>query len=330
MFIPEYTITSQILSNIANIEYGKAIVETRKILPSWKRQLQKEARTRFMFSAGYDMGVNIRFERIKRIVDGLEKPQVQELINLQDALESVQEISQAKDLEENDLKLLHRTIAEGLLPKTRQGKYRSTKIKGKTNPDELLAQMVELFDWLNSLDAKETHPILTAGIFKAVLEITQPFETYNSAVADTASTLLLTMTNYDMGNVISVIDYYDKTKRQYEDNIYSLTDSEADLTKWLEYYTEGLASEVSTLKEKVQLLARDTKLAKATGRAKLTGRQEKIVEYLQDYGIIRNKDFSTLLPKVSEDTVLRDLKVLIDEGIVAKRGSTKSSRYELS
>jgi DeoR/GlpR family transcriptional regulator of sugar metabolism len=78
------------------------------------------------------------------------------------------------------------------------------------------------------------------------------------------------------------------------------------------------------------LLARDTKLAKATGRVKLSGRQQRIVEHLQDYGILQNKDFALIFPDVSEDSILRDLKALIAEGIVVKNGSTKSSRYELS
>ena len=50
---------------------------------------------------------------------------------------------------------------------------------------------------------------------------------------------------------------------------------------------------------------------------------------MQDYGVLQNKDFSRIFPDISEDTVLRDLKSLIDAGIVQKTGSTKSSRYEL-
>jgi DeoR/GlpR family transcriptional regulator of sugar metabolism len=58
-------------------------------------------------------------------------------------------------------------------------------------------------------------------------------------------------------------------------------------------------------------------------------RQERIIEYLQDYGMLQNKDFPRIFPNISEDTVLRDLKVLIDMGIIQKTGSTKSSRYVL-
>ena len=106
-------------------------------------------------------------------------------------------------------------------------------------------------------------------------------------------------------------------------------EEEGDFTTWLEYFSEGMAAQVATTAEKAKLFAKDTKLAKASGRIYLTPRQERIVEYLQDYGILQNKQFPTLFPYISEDSVLRDLKKLIDSGIVVKRGSTKLSRYEL-
>ena len=120
-----------------------------------------------------------------------------------------------------------------------------------------------------------------------------------------------------------------KILRLIRNSLDSINHSDQDLTEWLEYFTEALASEVSTVSQNVKLLAKDTKIAKATGRTKVSTRQERIIEYMQDYGVLQNKDFSRIFPDISEDTVLRDLKSLIDAGIVQKTGSTKSSRYEL-
>jgi len=50
---------------------------------------------------------------------------------------------------------------------------------------------------------------------------------------------------------------------------------------------------------------------------------------LQDYGMIQNKDFPNLFPNISEDTVLRELKKLLEKDLIVKKGKTKSSRYEL-
>ncbi len=103
-----------------------------------------------------------------------------------------------------------------------------------------------------------------------------------------------------------------------------------DYTQWIEYFSEAFATQASTAQEKVKLLAKDTKVAKASGRNKLSPRQERIVEHLQDYGLLQNSDFTKLFPEKSGDSILRDLKALLDKGIVKKMGSTKSSRYELA
>ena len=125
-------------------------------------------------------------------------------------------------------------------------------------------------------------------------------------------------------------EYFEKTKREYENKLSELLLISPDFTPWIEYFTEGISIAASNTKEKVKLLARDTKIAKATGRIKFSTRQERIVEYLQDYGILQNKDFARVFPDISEDSILRDLKVLIEKGVVQKSGSTKSSLYELA
>ena len=139
----------------------------------------------------------------------------------------------------------------------------------------------------------------------------------------------LRSTGYGYKNWLSISDYYYNTIKEYERRIKSLIDFDLDLTEWIAYYTEALSSKTSGLQEKVKLLAKDTKIAKATGRIRISKRQENIVEYLQDYGILRNQDFEKIFPNISEDTVLRDLKKLIDKDIIVKKGKTKASRYEL-
>ena len=39
------------------------------------------------------------------------------------------------------------------------------------------------------------------------------------------------------------------------------------------------------------------------------------------------KELIRLIPMISEDTILRDLKDLMDKGIIKKEGRTKSARY---
>jgi DeoR/GlpR family transcriptional regulator of sugar metabolism len=59
----------------------------------------------------------------------------------------------------------------------------------------------------------------------------------------------------------------------------------------------------------------------------LSERQMRLMEYISDQGGAPMMDLKKLIPMVSEDTILRDLKGLQDKGIIRKEGSTKSARY---
>ena len=329
MYLPEYSITSKTLNNIAIIEYGKALIENTTILPSWESQLKKEAIVKIVHGSLYLQGIITDQHKIKAAVDDLNKSVNQEALNIIKATFLSNDISGNKELEEVDIKYIHKILTESLIPKVKQGSYRSTKIPGKVDPEEILAQIVSLFDWYNSMDARETHRVVTAGIMKACLENIQPFEEMNEIVSNLITYISLKTSGYGFKDLISLENYYKNTRARYKNEIDTMDTEDSDLTTWIEYFTEGLASEVSTVSQNVKLLAKDTKIAKATGRTRVSPRQERIIEYLQDYGVLQNKDFSTLFPDISEDTILRDLKVLVDMDIIQKLGSTKSSRYEL-
>jgi len=105
-----------------------------------------------------------------------------------------------------------------------------------------------------------------------------------------------------------------------------------DLSQWISYYTEALAIELSRVKDKVQNLSRDLKFKQKLGgkQVHLTERQIKLVEYMQQFGGLRMPDAKSLLPMVSDDTIWRDLKKLIDDKVCEKRGSTKGAYYCLA
>ena len=51
--------------------------------------------------------------------------------------------------------------------------------------------MVQLFDWCNSLDAKENHPFITFSIMLAELIKIEPFENMSYATATLSADLVL-------------------------------------------------------------------------------------------------------------------------------------------
>lgn len=317
MFIPEYSITPKTLKNISITEYSKAVVENTAILPSWTNQLKKEAKTLLFQTQLKHMAINLDPLKIKSYLENMEKNVPSELKDLVETEMLVLNLSEKKELSEENVKEIAQTL-------THTNSYRAA--------EEILAKIVQFFDWYQSLDGKETHPIILAAITKAFFENLAPFKSHNKIISDYTALLSLNVSGYGFNNMIYTESYFEKTKREYEEALKSINaePNETDYTNWIEYYTEALSVESANIKEKIKLLARDTKIAKATGRVKFTPRQERIVEYLQDYGILQNRDFAKVFQDISEDSVLRDLKVLIGKGVVQKSGSTKSSYYELA
>lgn len=322
MFVPEYTITSKTLKNITITEYSKAIIESTVILPSWERQLKHQTEIDEIFANLQLEGMYIEHESVKRILDNVKINNSAKLVlAYQAVIDSIN--TSEMELSENYLKKINQMLTE-------KEEYRSKIVENKANPEEILAEIVELFDWLNSLDAKDSHPIIVLAIACARLHAIMPFEKFNESTINLAQIKIQSAFNYSLKNTISISTYFNRSKKAYLDEINKIPVSNNDYTQWIEYFSEAFATQASTAQEKVKLLAKDTKVAKASGRNKLSPRQERIVEYLQDYGLIQNSDFSKLFPEKSEDSVLRDLKALVDKGIVKKMGSTKSSRYELA
>jgi len=329
MYIPEYTVTPNILKSIASIEYNRSFIENTSILPNFENRLVREATSDFIVSSYRFLGEIISPQEVKKYVDRIGKEKGPKITNIINALTFARVLAQSQEIEEKSIKKMHKTLCQDLIPGRQTARYRNRKLVRKTDPEEILAELSELIDWFNSLDAMDTNPIIVSGIVKGQLEITYPFEFFNFFVSSVFSKIILLNRGYEFTNHTCIETYYNGSKRGYEQNLLSIIEEEEDFTTWLEYYVEGMATQTATAVEKFKLYSKDTKLAKASGRIYLSNRQEKIVEYLQDYGILQNKQFSSLFPHISEDSVLRDLKKLINAGIIAKRGSTKSSRYEL-
>ena len=91
-----------------------------------------------------------------------------------------------------------------------------------------------------------------------------------------------------------------------------------------------MSKELNKIKEKVWNLSKDRRLRMKVGQVALNERQLLIINTLEAENELSNPDFDELFPKISDDTILRDLKDLIEKGIVIKKGRTKGAKYFLA
>lgn len=348
MFTPKFIITNAILTNIGKIEAAKEIIESAPLVPAYEAKFRQEAILRTVHHGTHIEGNPLEQKEVEKVLAGKDIPardrDIQEILNYREVLKFIDAKKDAPVTEKIFLEI-HRLATKKILPTDQAGKYRRVQVRvtnsktGETSylpppPDQIPGLIRDLFFWLNRAGPEEMNSVIKAGITHYFLVAVHPFVDGNGRAARAASTLVLFKEGYDIKKFFSLEEYFDRDASSYYSALQQTSNqtkaiTERDLTKWIEYFTQGLAIELARIREKVQKLSVDLKLKGKLGQIPLNDRQLKLVEYIQEVGQISNKDWRDLLPMISDDTILRDLKYLMKKGLVRKRGSTKSAVYLL-
>ena len=347
MYKPQFTITNKILKNIGIIEASREIIDHAPLLPYYEKQFREDALARTVHHGTHIEGNELNLTQAEKVMNGQEvvgrERDIQEVMNYRKAMDfiSTSQIADSKSqIDEEMVKKLHRITVNKILPPEKCGEYRKNQVVIKNNqtgevsfrpPDAsvLLAQIRDLFAFIDRPEEEDVHPILESGIVHYELVRIHPFVDGNGRVARALSTLILFVKGYDIKKFFSLEEYFDRNAQDYYSALQSVSKNNGDLTKWLEYFTEGLAIELSKIKDKVEKISVDGKLRQKLGGKPLllSDRQLKIIEYIQETGYLQNQAFEQLFPMVSEDTILNELKGLVKNGIIKKHGVTKGAKY---
>jgi Fic family protein len=370
MFKPTFSISNNLLKYIGKIEACREVITNAPLVPAWEARFREDAVVRSIHHGTHLEGNEITKEQAERIVrldiGDHEEPgvaaqeagiyakhrDVQEIINYRNVLEWIDahgigpESSGKGGDEEYTEKILHKLHAltvEKLLPEEKIGSYRTQQVVVRSvDTGEVMFRppvsldvpflIQELFTWLNSRDARDIHPVIRAGIVHYELVRIHPFVDGNGRTARAMALLVLYSEGYDVKRFFSIEDYFDKDITEYYRAILSVQQhTRQDMTYWLEYFSYGLAIELDRIKDQVMKLSQDIKLKSKLGmQIALSERQIILLEVLQKQGQITTTEANEALPMVSTDTILRDLKDLIEKGIIRKQGVTKGVMYKLT
>ena len=182
--------------------------------------------------------------------------------------------------------------------------------------------MAEFVFWLNA--EREVHPILVAGVAQYQLVHIHPFLDGNGRTARLLSMLCLYRKGYDFKRLFTLSEYYDHDRASYYRAIQSVRERELDLTEWLEYFTNGLRSQLAEVQEKGESLIR---LDVLTNQHKLTARQRVALELAAGGPEFRIEDFEVRCPGVHRRSLQRDLRALIEKHLLVVEGATNRLVY---
>ncbi len=348
MYNPKFVITNKLLKNIAAAEASREVIENAPLVPSFEKQFQTDAMIRTVYHGTHIEGNDLTMIQTRKVLEGEEvygrARDIQEVINYRNVVNLLSELAKRDKYEIGELSLIHNDTVSKLIDPAKVGRLRNTQVvikeegSGKVifSPPsfvEVPYLLEDFFEWLNSKESMEIHPVIRAGIVHYVLVSIHPYVEGNGRTVRAFTTLVMLKEGYDIRRFFALEEHFDNDLSAYYE-AFKLVDeqdsniSHRDLTAWLEYFTGVVASELAKIKERVRKLSVDTRLkVKIGNQIALSERQMKLMEYLSDRGSAGMKELKEILSMVSEDTVLRDLTDLIQKGIVRKEGATKSARY---
>ena len=348
MFSPKFKLTNRILSNIGSIEASRAVIESAPLIPSYEAKFREEAIIRTVHHGTHIEGNPLEAKEVEKVLAGEEisarDRDIQEVLNYRQVLKYLETMKRTP-ITEKVLLATHRLTTKKILPEKQSGNYRKVRVKvansitGQTSyippaPHRAPGLTRDFLFWLNHLSPGEMHPIVVAAVTHYNLSAIHPFVDGNGRAARALSTLVLFKEGYDIKKFFSLEEYFDRDAGRYYNILQQASNQSKDLNKrditsWIEYFTEGLAIELERVKKKVQRLSVDMRLKSKVGQIPLNDRQLKLVEYMQEHSQISNREWRHVVPMVSDDTILRDLKYLMKKNLVRKRGRTKSAYYVL-
>jgi Fic family protein len=272
--------------------------------------------------------------------------EVQEVLNYRNVIAWIDAQQTPKVSEvysEETLHTIHRLTVKNLIEEKYVGTFRDKQVIVKSATGngvvfrppvavEIPFLVEELIEWGKSPQAQQIHPVFQAAIAHYQLVFIHPYIEGNGRTARAAATMLLYALGYDFKKFFSLEQYFDTDVDAYYKALLSVQHSHPnDLTYWLEYFCYGLAIELDKVQRQVQRLSKDLKLKKQLGRqVALSERQIMLLEVFQQQDSITSDDAQRILPNVSVDTILRDIKDLIAKGVIEKEGVTKGVKYRLS
>ena len=185
--------------------------------------------------------------------------------------------------------------------------------------------MRELVSWLNR--PGDIHPVIASGIAQFQLVHIHPFLDGNGRTSRLLSTLCLYRAGYDFKRLFTISEYYDRDRMAFYRALQSVRRTNMDMTGWIEFFAIGLATQLAEVKRRGELAIQQDILAR---RHDLTDRQVLALRHVLESGRVTINEFEHLCPGIQRRTLQRDLRGLMEKGLLLRRGSTNRLEYVLA
>ena len=320
MYSPKFSYNNIILNNISKIEFSRGIITQASINFENDSTLKKEALIRSVHSSTAISGNNLSVEDVSKIINNLDgnysENNINEAINYCNVLINLDKYHDNGKITEELILDMHREITKDVVDDTiYSGRYRNVGVTLKnlktnnirftppsnTNVSRL---MEDLIKWINN--SNELLPIIVSGIAHYEFVRIHPFMDGNGRTARALVNLILLTKGYNIKNYLTLDEHYNTDINSYL-NALKTADDKFDLTLWLEYFTTGFFNSISNVKEEIINIPTTQDPNNLNKQFILKENQIKIINFVQEFGQITNKETKKLL-KISSQASHNNLK----------------------
>jgi len=332
-YLPEFTITPLLLSRVEAIAAVRERILAAAVEVPWVPALQKETRARNAHSSTAIEGNPLTLEQVRAVEEGRELVAVtsraqREVLNYFAALRHIEKHAAKPRLTHEDLFRLHKIIAAKVMDQGEAGRYRTVHVRvGEfvpPSPAEVSGLMFELLEWWQS-DSKSLSPVLSSAILHYRFEAIHPFADGNGRTGRALALWELYRRGFDSQHLFSVDEFYWEDRPRYYAELRKVRHSGEDLTKWLEYTSEGLLMTLERVWSRVQSFSANT----AGKKLVLKPKQEQLLQLLRERGSLSPRELWAALD-ISKQGAMDLLRPLIEAGLIKREGTLKNGRYVLT
>jgi len=191
-------------------------------------------------------------------------------------------------------------------------------------------EMARFLDWFRGTGSLD--PVLAAGVAHFWCVTIHPFEDGNGRIARAIADMALARADATKDRFYSMSARIAAERKQYYAQLEQAQRGDMDITPWLEWFLGCLGRAIGAADTSLSAVLRKARVWQRLDRRAINDRQRLVVNRLLDgfEGHLTSSKYATFA-RCSLDTALRDIKQLVEWGVLAQNASRgRSTSYRLA
>lgn len=192
------------------------------------------------------------------------------------------------------------------------------------------SEMQRFLEWFNG--PSEVDPVLKAGVAHFWFVTIHPFDDGNGRIARAITDMALSMADGTKDRFYSMSSGIERERKEYYRQLESAQRGGLDITGWLAWFLACLDRTIEDARGTLSSVLHKARLWQRINRGPINERQREVINRMLDKfsGHLTTSKYAKLA-KCSSDTALRDIRDLLDRGIIVKNsGGGRSTSYHLT